>query len=445
MLFTTDQQTTEDLNIFGKHGGDSIFTMFNHTSTRGGAAIMESMFHSPLSNHSLINKRSRIIQYFSATDSFPFDAVLFDIADQYLANTDERTKLSFEAGSFVKRLSNLVAEDPAYKFVYTGVTAMIEILSSLRSFTEKLALTQEASVKEDLDVITAYLRSSPFDSLPTGNRNGKLAYTELQEVDVLFRFRHRDIIKKLLQYIYHIDVYISVGKTAAHRGFTFPKALQKELHLLNLQGVYHPRLAAPVPNDFNLTPSGNVIFLTGANMAGKSTFMKSVGIAVYLAHMGFPVPADMMEFSVLDGIYTTINLPDNLGSGTSHFYAEVLRVKKVAKELALGKNLFVMFDELFRGTNVKDAYEATIAITTGFAEKKHSMFVISTHIIEAGETLSKRCENIRFSYLPTKMNGLSPEYTYTLKSGITADRHGMLIINNEGIIELLKKGKTQAK
>src|SRR4029077_21052459 len=110
------------------------------------------------------------------------------------------------------------------------------------------------------------------------------------------------------------------------------------------------------------TPDSNVLFLTGANMAGKATVMKSLGIVLFLARMGFPVAASSMEFSVLDGIYTTINLPDNLGMGASHFYAEVLRVKKVAQELSTGKKLCVLFNELFRATNVKDAIEATIAI-----------------------------------------------------------------------------------
>ncbi len=75
--------------------------------------------------------------------------------------------------------------------------------------------------------------------------------------------------------------------------------------------------------------------------------------------MGFPVPASGMEFSVQSGMFTTINLPDNINMGYSHFYAEVMRVKKVAESGGILKNLIVIFDELFRGTNVKDAYEAT--------------------------------------------------------------------------------------
>jgi len=118
----------------------------------------------------------------------------------------------------------------------------------------------------------------------------------------------------------------------------------------------------------------------------------------------------------------------------------VLRVKNIAAELALGRNLFIVFDELFRGTNVKDACEATIAVAEAFAGKPDSFFIISTHIIEAGEVLRNTCSGVRFVYLPTQMNGNQPVYTYTLENGITNDRHGMIIIQNEGILELLEAG-----
>ena len=183
----------------------------------------------------------------------------------------------------------------------------------------------------------------------------------------------------------------------------------------------------------------NVIFLTGANMAGKSTLMKSIGIALYLAHMGFPVAADSMQFSVKEGLLTTINLSDNVNMGYSHYYAEVKRVKKMAELAGNNKSVFFIVDELFRGTNVKDAEEATIAVTGGFARKKNAMLMVSTHIMEAGTALGKKYDNIQFLYLPTTMRDGKPVSTYTLEKGITADRHGMLIIENEGILDLLKR------
>jgi DNA mismatch repair ATPase MutS len=147
-----------------------------------------------------------------------------------------------------------------------------------------------------------------------------------------------------------------------------------------------------------------------------------------------------MEFTVCDGVLTTINLADNLSSGYSHFYAEVLRVKKMAEQVKIGKRIFVIFDELFRGTNVKDACEATVAITRLLTKKLNCLFMVSTHIMEAGETLRQAHEPIHFVFLPTIMNGDRPVYTYRLEPGISDDRHGMLIIQNEHILDVLKCG-----
>ncbi len=83
--------------------------------------------------------------------------------------------------------------------------------------------------------------------------------------------------------------------------------------------------------------------------------------------------------------------------GYSHFYAEVVRVKKIATEVASGKKLVVMFDELFKGTNVKDAYDATVAVTEAFSKIHKCSFIVSTHIMEAGLTLKERCDNINSS------------------------------------------------
>jgi len=443
MLFTTDKQTQEDLNIYGKQGSDSILSLFNRTSTLNGSKLLEELFSCPLSDAETINARVEKIRYLNIVKAkFPFSSELFDQAEQYLANTDERTKLPAEKPSLETKLTSLVASNTEYKLIVNGISALAAILQELDDFISDTLLLSGSSFKKDreTETICVLLDEEPVSLLIQENLKNKLSYEKLASYDLILRFRHRETVKQILRYIYQLDVYITVAKVATERNYTFPKALHKEEHVIKMKGFYHPQLKKAVPNTIHITPNSNVVFLTGANMAGKSTFMKSLGIAMYLAHMGFPVAAKMMEFSVLDGIYTTINLPDNLGIGASHFYAEVLRIKKVAKELSTGRYIFVIFDELFRGTNVKDAYEATIAITSAFAKKRNSMFVISTHIIEAGDIL-KQHNNISFKYLPTSMSGTIPEYTYTLESGITDDRHGMVIINNEGILELLKNRK----
>ncbi|MBO9153500.1 DNA mismatch repair protein [Chitinophaga sp. GCM10012297] len=443
MLFTTDKQTLDDLNIFGKHGGDSIYNIFNRCATRGGAGILEEMFRYPLADSEAINKRSGIIQSFAALDtSFPFKTAAFDAATPYLANTDERSKLTVQENSVARKLTNMMAMDADTQLIYKGVESLTDLLKQAKEFIKEL--DGNGFYREEKEEMSVILNDPAFAAILQSRE--KLSHAQIAEFDVILRFRQRNLVEKLLGLIFYLDVYLSVAKVAAERKFVFPKALpanqQGNGHdLLKLEGVYHPLVKNAVPNSIHVTTDSNVIFLTGANMAGKSTFMKSLSIAMFLAHAGFPVAAKKMEFAVLDGVYTTINLPDNLGMGASHFYAEVLRVKKMAQELSLKKDLFIVFDELFRGTNVKDAYEATIAITSAFAKKRESIFVISTHIIEAGDVLKEKCGNISFVYLPTRMKGHQPEYTYTLEQGITSDRHGMVIVNNEGILEILRNGK----
>ena len=174
-------------------------------------------------------------------------------------------------------------------------------------------------------------------------------------------------------------------------------------------------------------------------MAGKSTIMKSIAIALYTAHVGFPVATAEMLFTVRSGMFTTINLPDNINAGYSHFYSEVMRLKKVAIEVRQDNNLVVIFDELFRGTNVKDAYDATLATMEAFSTIKKCTFIVSTHIIEAGVVLKERSNSVQFVYMPTIMENGVPRYTYKMCQGVTEDRHGMIIIRNEGIIDTLRR------
>ncbi|TFF37764.1 MutS-related protein [Mucilaginibacter psychrotolerans] len=442
MAFNTDQQTLEDLNIFPGPGPDSVFNLFNRTRTAKGAEMLEEMFRYPLSDAEAINNRSSRIKHFAENNTvFPFNTELFDMAEQYLADTDERTRLKHEKQTFEKRLNNLISSDAGYQIISNGINAILNITHQLKTLLA--SDDSEAGPYYRDNTILSLLSSEPFAALLKESAHVNITGTKLIEFDSLLRFQHLGSVRELLQYIYVLDVLISVGRVAKEHGFVLPQACLTKQGNTGITGFYHPLLKNAVPNDLTFESDKNICFLTGANMAGKSTFMKSIGIAMYLGHMGFPVPAGKMEFAVMDGIFTTINLPDNLGIGASHFYAEVLRLKKIARELSLRKNILVIFDELFRGTNVKDAYEATVAVTSAFAKKHNSLFVISTHITEAGETLREQNSSVSFKYLPTRMNADKPVYSYTLENGISADRHGMLIIENEGILDILKNGQNK--
>jgi len=447
MKFRTDRQTLDDLNLLRRAGGRCVYDLYNRTHTRGGAANLERMFTCPLADAREINKRSGIIQYLGTLKvRFPLAAESLDGAEAYLAMTDQRTALSQSDDTWRSKLSRLTAADGDYVAIVTGITAIAEILRRLTLFVDQVsASAQGTPYHETLQALALLLRNEGLQVVARRAPDSRLSYSDVVDLDQQLRFREQRTILAILEHVYDLDVFLSVAEVAREHSYVFPAALEKSEHVLELTDIRHPLVNKAVGNSLSVTPERSVVFLTGANMAGKSTFMKAIGIAFYLAHLGFPVSAGKMQFSVCDGLYTTINLSDDLNSGMSHFYAEVSRLKTIARELADGKRLLVMFDELFRGTNVRDACEGTVAVTQAFAARRNCTFVISTHIIEAGEVLLKSCGNIQFLYLPTLMAGSKPVYTYQLNQGITADRHGMVIINNERILEIIRSRKAAGR
>ena len=434
MSFETDKQTLDDLNILGKYSSNSVYSLFGGLVTRGAERLMDQMFAHPLTDADEINRRTAIFRYFKTHAlEFPGDSEELEEIDQYIGNAD-RTSWFVNLLLLCKMKSlELISKDEHFGIWRAGMEATIHFLRESKAFLERVnediaGNPLEERVKWGLDLLNnkAFARLLEDTTQP-------LSFGQMFSVDRLLRSVWLKPLQELLG--------IVVGRVAREYDFCFAEAMKEGEVSIEIKGLHHPCIRKAVANDLSITRQKNIFFLTGANMAGKSTLMKSFGIAVYMAHMGFPVAAREMRFTVQDGMYTSINVPDNINMGYSHFYAEVLRVKKVAIEVSLSKRLVVIFDELFKGTNVKDAYDATYAVTSALAKRHACSFMISTHIIEVGHELGKNCDNATFAYLPTVMNGSVPTYTYKLEPGITNDKHGMIIINNERIVELIREVK----
>jgi len=200
------------------------------------------------------------------------------------------------------------------------------------------------------------------------------------------------------------------GMSAKKYKLGFPVLIETAKPGLKIEGFFHPFIKNPVKNDIEISHE-NLCFVSGANMAGKSTFLKTIGLCIYLSHTGFPVPAKTMKTSVFNGLYSTINISDNINKGYSHYYSEVKRVKDIALLIKEKKRIFVIFDELFRGTNVKDAYDATLLVVKGFSGIRNSLFFVSTQIVEVGQELSSS-DKIVFKCFKSALEGEKPVYNY---------------------------------
>ncbi len=437
MSFISDKQTTEELNLLGKYQPVSVYSLFNKVSTKGGERLLETMLRSPLQETKSINDRVSIFQYFQdAGYTFPLDEKVVSQFVAWLDTGSSSSSVGATLASAKKKLLSTLVHDERYAEQITGLLAAAQTLSRLHTFISSIK-SSGSLYDARIQQIKKILSDSKLMRFQLLAKTEKPSLKETASYDYLLKKALGKEMEEIVNFISELDVYIAVSAVAKERKFTYATARANTANELKVKGLRHPALNGAVGNDLTLDANHNLLFLTGANMAGKSTLMKSIGIALYLAHTGFPVAADEMSFSVKDGLYSSINVPDNINQGYSHFYAEVLRVKQAAELVSNKKNMLVMFDELFKGTNVKDAYEGTLEVTKSFCRYKNCLFVISTHIIEVGEALEHN-PNIKFGYMPTVMDGAKPRYTYHLSEGITEDRQGMLIIQNEGIVDMLQ-------
>jgi len=243
---------------------------------------------------------------------------------------------------------------------------------------------------------------------------------------------------ELIEIFYRLDAWYSMAMAVKTFNLSFPEFVDTERPLVYAKDLYHLLLPHPVSYEVEMNPEHNFLFLTGANMAGKSTFIKSVGSAVFLAHVGMGVPAREMKLTLFDGLLTNINVVDNIAKGESFFFNEVQRIKNTILKINDGKKWLVLIDELFKGTNVQDAMKCSSTVIKGLIKIRNSLFILSTHLYEIGDEL-KIYPNISFKYFETNVIGDQLVFNYQLKEGISNDRFGYLILKKEKVVEMLDK------
>ena len=180
-------------------------------------------------------------------------------------------------------------------------------------------------------------------------------------MDQVFRMHEKVTIARLLQLIFEIDALVAMADVTSKYGFVLPRIEEGSLRV-HAEGLVHPFVQNAVANPVNLNQDRRLLFLTGPNMAGKTTYLRAAATALYFAHLGMGVPARSFHFVPIQQLLTSIAMNDDLDSGVSYFRAEALRVKAIAQAVADGYRVVAVMDEPFKGTNVKDALDASLAI-----------------------------------------------------------------------------------
>jgi DNA mismatch repair ATPase MutS len=257
----------------------------------------------------------------------------------------------------------------------------------------------------------------------------------------LFVYKARRVLKsstqKAIEQLAQLDAFLAMAKATNHYKWSFPVIAPTAENIFDASQLTHPLLAKAVPFSLSLSKAQPLLILTGANMSGKTTCIRAVGIATILAHLGMGVPAEQLRISFRNGVVTNMQISDDLFKGESYFMSEVNRIKQTVSTVVAHKGMLLLMDELFKGTNVHDANECTKAILEGLLHQEQQLMILSTHLYEAAEHFQLN-EKVQFAYFEIQeQSDDTYSFTYALKKGISSDRIGYKILKKENVLSIL--------
>jgi DNA mismatch repair protein MutS len=432
-----DKTTLADLSIFHVEVEQSVFHHLDHTHTNGGRDHLRHLLHNPLDSLEDVLGAQQTIQ------------CLLNILDQWPAFVTNGTVMMIEKfyDSQLDRFNHNPNRFDAFLYTilskhdfslirysvqhaidfYRGLQRIVELLEQQTLSRELSTIVMGTKLRLDKPMIQELIEEdkSNISAVNILRYGGFLRSQKTAAFDLI------DIYSRL-------DAYLSFAIACRKFNYVFPKVTRADQPYIKAKQLYHPLLTTPVAYDIDLSIEKNFLFLTGANMAGKSTFIKAVGVSTYLAHIGMGVPAKAMELGYLDGLLSNIQVVDNIIKGESFFFNEVQRIKNTVEKISDGRNWLILIDELFKGTNQQDAVKCSVTVIEGLRKMKNALFVLSTHLYEIGNEL-KKYPNIQFYYFETSVKDDQLLFSYHLKEGISNDRLGYLILKKEGVVDLLEK------
>jgi hypothetical protein len=352
-----------------------------------------------------------------------------DAADRYLRSNIQISG----AGRVLARVEGawlFVRYRPLLRELDDGVRTMVGLFSAVSRVCEQAARLELPELLGES--ISALVRTSNAVVSTFAEAGGLL------RIDRFYRMDLRPDIEEALALLGSLDALNSMARATSSLEWTLPELIQSDSFTMEAEGVYHPFVARPVTNPVRLTGGEPLLFLTGPNMAGKTTYLRAVAVVVWLAQVGMGVPASRVRLTPVEALFTSLNSADNLRAGLSYFLVEVMRVKEAAAILADKRRALVIFDEVFKGTNVRDALEASAQVILGFARTRRSGCIFSSHLSELVDALREN-QAITYCYFDGELVGGAPRYGYRLREGVSDQRFGLHLLRQAQVPELLER------
>src|SRR5258705_572646 len=258
-----------------------------------------------------------------------------------------------------------------------------------------------------------------------------------------FYFTHRlELIKKEIAHLlpswldawYELEALNSLANFSyLNPSYVFPEIASEEM-LFDSRALGHPLLKreAKICNDFSLDQHQKIVILTGSNMAGKSTFLRTVGVNLCLAYVGAPVNSSSLRVSLFR-VFTCIKVSDSVQDGLSYFYAEVKRLKALLSATETDNSLPLLFliDEIFRGTNSRERLIGSRAYIRELSDRR-TLGMVATHDLDLVK-LADEISGVANYHFREEVHEGRMVFDYRLRPGPCPTTNALKILQLEGL------------
>lgn len=261
-------------------------------------------------------------------------------------------------------------------------------------------------------------------------------FFQLQEIVRIERWKARygQHINEWLETVGELDALCSLGTFAYnHPQYTYPELTEKPFCFLATQ-MGHPLMPASqcVKNDATIPSRPFFLIITGANMAGKSTYLRTIGVNYLLACVGTPVCCEKLKLHP-NQLITSLRTSDSLSDNESYFFAELKRLKRIIDLLNQGQQLFIILDEILKGTNSMDKQKGSFDLIRQFMQLKANG-IIATHDLLLGSLIKQFPEEIRNYCFEADIKENELTFSYKLREGVAQNMNACFLMKKMGII-----------
>ena len=236
-----------------------------------------------------------------------------------------------------------------------------------------------------------------------------------------------------LEAIGEMDAYCSLATFAYnHPGYVFPEIASKPF-CMEAEALGHPLMDRDkcVRNDIQIAKRPFFVIITGANMAGKSTYLRTIGVSYLLACIGAPVWAEKMKLYPAQ-LITSLRTTDSLTENESYFFAELKRLKLIIDKLNSGEELFIILDEILKGTNSMDKQKGSFALIKQFMTLQANG-IIATHDLLLGSLIDLFPEDIHNYCFEADITNNELTFSYKLRDGVAQNMNACFLMKKMGI------------